>query len=145
MNVTEQEIKSLIENNFYIKPSGTGEKRLISEAQMLAAVVALRKSYKKYGFSHALSYHSSLARATSFQEAQVLYGKSFLQMDSLHTFHVHGDTPAGLRNKIFKDFINAPTGLITNVRCLTEGVNIPKLTASYSLIRRRVRLTLFRL
>ena len=126
MNVTEQEIKSLIENNFYIKPSGKHWRKEI-ESQMLAAVVALRKSYKKYGFSHALSYHSSLARATSFQEAQILYGKSFLQMDSLHTFHVQGDTPAGLRNKIFKDFINAPTGLITNVRCLTEGVNIPKI------------------
>ena len=126
MTVTEQEIRTLIEHNFYIKPEGKHWPKEI-ESQMLAAVVALRKAYEKYGFSHALSYHSSLARAAFFKDAQAYYGKTLLQADDLHTFHVQGDTPAGTRNRIFKDFTNAPTALITNVRCLTEGVNIPKI------------------
>lgn len=126
MNVTEQEIKTLIESNFYIKPSGKHWRKEV-ESQMLAAVIALRKAYSKFGFSHALSYHSSLARATSFNDAQVLYGKTFLESDPLQTFHVQGSTPAGLRSKIFKTFTHASAGLITNVRCLTEGVNIPKI------------------
>ena len=126
MNVTEKEIKTLIESNFYIKPSGKHWRKEV-ESQMLAAVIALRKAYSKFGFSHALSYHSSLARATSFNDAQILYGKTFLESDPLQTFHVQGNTPAGLRSKIFKTFTHASTGLITNVRCLTEGVNIPKI------------------
>ncbi|NGX31109.1 MAG: hypothetical protein K940chlam8_00469 [Chlamydiae bacterium] len=126
INVTEKEIKNLIESNFYIKPSGKHWRKEV-ESQMLAAVIALRKAYSKFGFSHALSYHSSLARAISFNEAQILYGKTFLQSDYLQTFHVQGNTPAGLRSRIFKNFTNASMGLITNVRCLTEGVNIPKI------------------
>lgn len=126
MTVTEEEIKNLIENNFYIKPTGKHWRKEV-ESQMLAAVIALRKAYSKFEFSHALSYHSSLSRAKAFNDAQVQYGRTFLENDQLQTFHVQGDTPAGLRSQIFKNFINADKGLITNVRCLTEGVNIPKI------------------
>ena len=87
MNVTEKEIKALIESNFYVKPIRKHWRKEV-ESQMLASVIALRKAYAKFGFSHALSYHSSLARAGSFNEAQISYGKTFLQSDPLQTFHV---------------------------------------------------------
>src|SRR3546814_4229410 len=58
MNVTEKEIKALIESNFYIKPSGKHWRREV-ESQMLAAVIALRKAYSKFGFSHAISDRKS--------------------------------------------------------------------------------------
>ncbi|MDB2613620.1 DEAD/DEAH box helicase family protein [Chlamydiales bacterium] len=126
IQVTQAEIKSLIEGNFYVRPQNKSWKSDI-ESQMLGSLIALRKAYEKYGFSHAISYHSSLARANSFKEAQVLYGQLYLNGDSLRVFHVKGTTPAGQRVKIFKDFIAAQHALITNARCLTEGVNIPKI------------------
>lgn len=124
--VTEEEVKALIEGNFYLKPIGNHWKKEV-ESQMLASTIALRKAYAKYGFTHALSYHNSLARASAFKETQTLYGKTLLQTDPLHSFHIAGTTPAGLRKELFQDFVNAPMGLMTNVRCLTEGVNIPKI------------------
>ncbi len=124
--VTEQEVKTLIEQNFYVKPIGKHWKKEV-ESQLLASAIALRKAYIKYGFTHALSYHSSLVRAKTFQETQMLYAKTLFNNDALQFFHIEGSTPAGLRKSIFRDFINAPTGLITNVRCLTEGVNLPRI------------------
>jgi superfamily II DNA or RNA helicase len=124
--VTEEEVKALIEGNFYLKPIGNHWEKEV-ESQILASTIALRKAYKKYGFSHAISYHNSLARASAFKETQTLYGKTLLQTDPLCSFHIAGTTPAGLRKELFQNFSNASMGLMTNVRCLTEGVNIPKI------------------
>lgn len=126
ISVTDEEIKNLIKGNFYIKLSSKQWTQEV-EAQMVAAAIALRKAYLKFGFSHTISYHSSLDRANSYKNAQMLYEKSFLVSDLLQTFNVQGSTPSGIRSAIFRAFANADTGLITNVRCLTEGVNIPKI------------------
>ncbi len=40
-------------------------------------------------------------------------------------FHVNGTMPSGTRSNILKEFESVDIGIMSNARCLVEGVNIP--------------------
>ncbi|MBI4745016.1 MAG: hypothetical protein HY786_00355 [Deltaproteobacteria bacterium] len=40
-------------------------------------------------------------------------------------FHVNGTMSSGVRNSIMKEFKEAENGIMSNARCLTEGVDVP--------------------
>ena len=40
-------------------------------------------------------------------------------------FHVNGTMPSGTRSNILKEFESVDIGVMSNARCLVEGVNIP--------------------
>jgi superfamily II DNA or RNA helicase len=126
MMVTKKEIETLIENNNYLKPQNENYTKEI-EAEILASTVALHKAIKKYNIKHTISFHSSIERAKFFQSQEVIFRKSFKEYTNLKTFHVSGDTPTAKRKKIINDFANADNSLITNARCLTEGVDVPNI------------------
>ncbi len=126
MMVTKKEIQSLIENNNYLKPQNENYTKEI-EAEMLASTVVLHKAIKKYKIKHTISFHSSIERAKLFQSQEIIFRKSFKEYTNLETFHVSGDTPTAKRKKIINDFANADNSLITNARCLTEGVDVPNI------------------
>jgi superfamily II DNA or RNA helicase len=123
MMVTKKEIETLIENNNYVKPQNENYTKEI-EAEILASTVALHKAIKKYNIKHTISFHSSIERAKFFQSQEIIFRKSFKEYTNLETFHVSGDTPTAKRKKIINDFANADNSLITNARCLTEGVDV---------------------
>jgi hypothetical protein len=47
------------------------------------------------------------------------------EFGDLATYHVSGATPTGTRSHIVSDFARSERALITNARCLTEGVDVP--------------------
>ena len=124
IGVSRQEIKELIQKNVFVRPtSGKWDEEL--EADMLAAMVALRKAMKEHPIKHAVSFHGSIQRAQIFQAHNDTFTKEFPEFGSLQTFHVSGQTPTGTRSNIIKTFAKAERSLITNARCLTEGVDVP--------------------
>ena len=44
-------------------------------------------------------------------------------------FHVSSKVPTGRRVQLLQEFRNAPSALVTNARCLTEGVDVPNVDA----------------
>ncbi len=126
MMVTKKEISELIKNNNYIKPENENYTKEI-EAEMLASTVALHKAIKKYGIKHTISFHSSIERAKFFQTQEAVFRKSFSEYTDLDTFHVSGQTPTAKRNKVIDMFSKSENSLITNARCLTEGVDVPNI------------------
>lgn len=124
MVVTRDEIDHLIENNLYVKPDkGKWDDEV--EAQMLASAVALRKVMQKNPIKHAVSFHGSIARARAFQKTQDLLTQSMPSFGGLETFHVTGATPTAKRSRELERFVQSGCSLITNARCLTEGVDVP--------------------
>lgn len=124
--VTRSEIAGLIKENLYVKPDkGKWDEEI--EAGMLAAAIVLRKAMERRPIRHAISFHSSIARAKSFQATQDIITASFPDYGPLETFHVSGDIPTARRKKTIDQFEKAPRGLITNARCLTEGVDVPNI------------------
>jgi hypothetical protein len=55
--------------------------------------VALRKAMTKYPIRHAVSFHSSIARARAFKDSNDRFSEALPAYGSLDTFHVTGATP----------------------------------------------------
>ena len=124
IGVSRQEIKDLIKKNVFVRPTG-GKWDEEMEADMLAAMVALRKAMKEHPIKHAVSFHGSIQRAELFKAHNDTFTQEFPEFGSLDTFHVSGQTPTGTRSNIIKAFAQADRSLVTNARCLTEGVDVP--------------------
>ena len=124
--VSREEVADLIRKNVFVKPDkGRWNKEV--EAEMLASLVALRKAMRKYPIKHAVSFHSSIQRAEIFKDHNEVYNQAFKKHGTIETFHVSGKTPTGTRARIVNEFATTDRGLITNARCLTEGVDVPNI------------------
>jgi superfamily II DNA or RNA helicase len=122
--VSRDEITDMVRKNVFLRPDkGRWSKEV--EAEMLAALVALRKAMVKYPIRHAVSFHSSIQRAEIFKDHNEAYNRAFKKHGPVESFHVSGKTPTGTRARIVNEFAATDRGLITNARCLTEGVDVP--------------------
>jgi predicted helicase len=122
--VSRDEVADMVRKNIFLRPDkGRWNKEV--EAEMLASLVALRKAMEKYPIRHAVSFHSSIQRAEIFKDHNEAYNRAFKKHGSVETFHVSGKTPTGTRARIMSEFAATERGLITNARCLTEGVDVP--------------------
>ena len=71
-------------------------------------------------------FHSSISKAKIFANNQSAFTELFPNYWNLDAFHVSGKMNTSERDKIIKeDFLNSKRALITNARCLTEGVDVP--------------------
>jgi predicted helicase len=122
--VSREEVAELIRKNTFVRPDkGPWNEEI--EADMLASLIALRKAMKKYPIRHAVSFHCSIQRAELFKTHNDALSKSFRTCGKLETFHVSSKTATGTRARIIGEFARAERALITNARCLTEGVDVP--------------------
>ncbi len=122
--ITRSEIAALVRANLLVRPD-KGEWNDDLEAEMLASLISLRKAMQKYPIRHAVSFHASIARARAFKESQQVLTAIFPEFGSLDTFHVTGKTPTAVRKRGLDAFAAADRSLVTNARCLTEGVDVP--------------------
>jgi len=120
-NVTDQDIQKIHSDNKFIKV----EKELENiTAREFATAIALRKAIKKINIKNAISFHSSIKRAKNFQRQQEIIDQIYPEFEKLETFHVSGDMPVSKRASQMRLFAEEK-GLMTNARCLTEGVDLP--------------------
>ena len=122
--ISKSEVAQLVEENNFVRPtSGTWNEEV--EAEMLAALTVLRKAMQKYPIRHAVSFHSSIARARVFRENADIFSEQLPQYGPLATYHVAGSDPSSTRERILDAFGRSNHALITNARCLTEGIDLP--------------------
>jgi len=118
--INNNEIKNALETNRYI--SDKSEKIQNAEIQMLTSALAVKKSISAYNLNHIVSFHKSIEAAKEFQK---LYKKIDFYKQGTEVFHISSKQNAGNRSKLLNDFKNCKKALITNARCLTEGVDVP--------------------
>lgn len=124
MCVGRDEVRDLIQKNKLIIPDrGRWNKEI--EAEMFATMIAYRKALEKYPIKHAVSFHSSILRAKQFSECQDTFGKAFPNSKAVKTFHVSGKQPTAIRDRVMNEFASSRRALVSNARCLTEGVDVP--------------------
>ncbi len=119
--ITTPEIEKIAEDNKYLEV-----KKDLKDitARELATAIALRKAIKKLKIKNAISFHRSIYRAENFRKQQDLISKIYPTYGKLKTFHVRGDMPTSDRALEMLSF-EEEKGLMTNARCLTEGVDLP--------------------
>ena len=122
---SKKEILKLIKKNILIKPK-TGKWNSIMEARSLSNLAVLNKTFKDTKAKHCISYHSSIDRADAFASSQEEFSKK-LKFKNIKTFHVNSrNMTVSARERIIKSFESTSPSLMTNARCLSEGVDIPK-------------------
>jgi hypothetical protein len=121
--VTNSQIQEIIQKNKLL----TDKKNSIEEqdAQSLAAAIALRQATKKYGIKHAISFHRSIKAAENFTNLNLQLNSSNVDNIYLTSYHISSKKSAGQRSQLLDDFKADKLALMTNARCLTEGVDVP--------------------
>lgn len=95
----------------------------IIKAQRIANIFAIQKAVVQYGINRIFSFHSSVSAAKSFTAKTNEGIGNYLT--NFSTMHVNGEMSASKRESILNEFRSKEKALISNARCLTEGVNVP--------------------
>ena len=110
VGVSDREVKNHIESRTYLEDAS---------ADQVATSLALAKVMKKHGLAHGLTFHSNIKRAKSFT---ALHSKRTRKTE---VEHVNGSMSTNDRLVLLDEFKDAPRAVLTNARCLTEGVDVP--------------------
>lgn len=95
----------------------------VVKARQVALQIALQKAVDKYGVSRIFTFHGSVAAARSFTSSD---SEGIQQhLPDFTTLHVSGEMPTSRREDQMKAFRQAQKAVISNARCLTEGVDVP--------------------
>lgn len=106
-------------------------------ARQVANQIALRDAVEKYGTRKAFTFHRTVASAASFV-ADDSEGVS-THLPGFETYHVNGTMPTARREREMRDFRAADRAVMSNARCLTEGVDVPAVDMVAFLSPRRSR------
>ena len=127
-SIRKDEIKNLIENNNLLR-AGNKKWSFEADASTFASLITLRKMIKQYNIKHIISFHNSIKRAKEFRELNNQINLLDSELGTLHSFHISGKDSTGIRAEVLNRFVYEEPSLITNARCLTEGVDIPAVDA----------------
>jgi len=120
--VTNDEVADAVLNRRFIDVKGKPY-----AADEVATAIAIRRAYKELGISKIISYHSRVAGAKSFADLITqVPGRGKPPV----TEHVAGSMPVNDRKQVLNRLAAATEPyLVTNARCLTEGIDVPALDA----------------
>ena len=130
VGVDNERVKEWIEKRRLVS-IGTG---LATDARSLAGQIGLLKAIKDWNLQRLISFHGRVKRAREFSE-DIIQVAEWLNDDhrpshKLWADHVSGDMPTISRRqklKRLKNVRNDEIGLLSNARCLSEGVDVPAL------------------
>jgi Helicase conserved C-terminal domain len=121
--VTDDEVAEFIRDNRLLTDSDADVEE--QEAGFVAAGIALRHAFQKHGIKHAISFHRSIRLASRFADQQQKFTDTGILKPSAESFHISSKKSAGERANLLFEFEHSPCALMTNARCLTEGVDVP--------------------
>ena len=82
----------------------------------------LRRTFEKHGVTHAISFHRSIKAASTFSDRQSVLDEAM--QPRLTSLHVSSKKSAGT-GRVDAPVWGEERALMTNARCLTEGVDVP--------------------
>jgi superfamily II DNA or RNA helicase len=130
VGVDDQRIREWIEKRLLVE-TDTG---LSTDARSLAGQIGLLKSIKDWNLHRIISFHGRVKRAREFSE-EISQVAEWLSDDhkpgaNVWADYVSGQMPTISRKqklKRLKNIGNGEIGLLSNARCLSEGVDVPAL------------------
>tara|TARA_R100000030_G_scaffold98810_1_gene89187 strand:+ start:789 stop:3887 length:3099 start_codon:yes stop_codon:yes gene_type:complete len=110
------------------------ENELQVDAETLASHIAISKAIKDYNLKRVISFHSRVESAKQFSRDQSLINNWIPEESKIEKnmmcLHVSGNMNVRKRNETINRFSHLGSdevGLLTNARCLSEGIDIPNL------------------
>ena len=93
------------------------------QAKWVANQIAIKRAIKKASASKIITFHSRVSSAKEFA-GDGAHGFSE-HVKGFGVFHVNGGQSAADRKAALESFKAAAKGLVSNARCLSEGVDVP--------------------
>ena len=124
VSVSQQEVANLMNEQTQIIAQLNNQK-VETDAHNLVAGIAVEKVFSKYGIKHAISFHRSIKKAEDFSKQQDAFSGQLNGSLAIKNFNISSKLSAGQRSQVLKEFISKELSLISNARCLTEGIDIP--------------------
>jgi superfamily II DNA or RNA helicase len=93
------------------------------KAAQVANQLALAQAVRRHPIRKIFTFHRTVDSAASFTAA----GAEGIQnhLPQFGAFHVRGSMPSATRERVMDEFRAAPKALMSNARCLTEGIDCP--------------------
>ena len=130
VGVDNEMYQAWAEQGEFVTPDG----ERVTDARTLAGQIAVVKAMRKYKLRRVISFHSRVNAARKFSE-DVPFVSAWMPepvrpRQAIWSEHVSGAMSSGHRDRVLLRFRNvAPDeiGLLSNARCLGEGVDVPTL------------------
>jgi predicted helicase len=110
-------------NDFALRHGITMVEGDLISARWVANQIAIERAIETTGAKHVITFHSRVLSAREFSTEGTRGIKQFLPEFSIS--HVNGGQKSSERKQLIRAFRDAPNALITNARCLTEGIDVP--------------------
>lgn len=130
IGIDSETVSSLIQEREFVKFSPDSEE----DAESLGMKIGLLKAIKDFNLRRVISFHSRVSRAKEFSEKipEVLnwMEESKRPSGNIKTDFVSGEMPTDIRRVKLRQLKEVGLGdraLLTNSRCLAEGVDVPSL------------------
>ncbi|MFM9968435.1 MAG: Helicase associated domain protein, partial [Burkholderiales bacterium] len=92
-------------------------------AKWVAHQIALKRAVEEHDLKRVITFHTSIKVAAAFASDET-EGVG-IHLPQFQRFHVSGNQATAERDEHLREFARVQRGLITNARCLTEGVDVP--------------------
>lgn len=93
------------------------------KAVHVANQLAFKQAAEKHPIKHTFSFHNSCLAARRFVSDS--YEGIKTHIEDIQSYHVNGDQSSGERKRILNDFAASKFAIVSNAKCLTEGVDVP--------------------
>ena len=118
IGVTQKQVKQFIDQRRYVTEQ--------FDLKEIADNYALNLVMDKYSAFHAITFHSRVKLADEFSQRHNAY-----LGEEVYSNHVSGEHKTNKRADILRKFKNHDKGVVSNARCLTEGVDVPIIDLIY--------------
>ena len=138
--VKEKEVYNYILNNTQLQLTDMNEEQRVVSAEALYSKLLLSKTIKEFPIHKIISFHSSIARSKKFVSQEqsdipilnvIKQFNENIDQNQFYTSNISCEVPASERAKILTTFKESEYGLISNAKCLTEGVDVPIIDSVY--------------
>lgn len=138
--IKENDVYNFIQENTNLQLEGLEDHSRQEQAQSLYVKILLAKAMRQYGINKVISFHSSIARAEYFVSEN---NTTVPLKNILHSIYpeimanepmidnISSKLSARDRSNILNKFRMKETAILSNAKCLTEGVDVPAIDCVY--------------
>lgn len=138
--IQEQQVYDLIKKDKFLVYD-QGDEELFNYAQNIFRQIMLTKAMQEFPIKKVITFHNSIKSAEEFIYG--VNGEVFTLQDMIMHFtedfheedwvmdHINGSMSAGIRQEKLDLFEKSKYGIVSNARCLTEGVDVPIIDSIY--------------
>ena len=120
--INKEEIYALWKKNPNVRHLDLDETNM----KYMSSLILMFKTIKKFNLKKGISFHNSIDSAKNFKTISEAYQKYLNPKNDVQLFHISSrKNSSGDKYSIIKDFENDKKSIITNARCLVEGVDVP--------------------